>query len=84
MQNQDQARIRWGCRRGLKELDLLLLPFVDEKYATLSVAEQQSFAELLETPDPELYSWLIAYNTPPKPDFKSLCEKIHAFHQSQH
>lgn len=52
----DRARLRWRCRRGMKELDELLLRFLEEDYDTGSAALQGAFAELLERQDPELYA----------------------------
>ena len=39
------------------ELDLLLVPFFDEKFEALTEEEQQNFAKLLEQDDPELIEW---------------------------
>ena len=36
-------RLRWRSRRGMLELDLLLLPFFDDVFLELSDAEQQAF-----------------------------------------
>lgn len=45
------ARMRWRCRRGLLELDLVLVPFVDKHYASLSEAQKVDFDVLLDLPD---------------------------------
>ena len=39
MHDPEMARLRWRCRRGMKELDLLLLRFVDDDYARRSHAK---------------------------------------------
>ena len=41
-------RLRWRSRRGLVELDLLLLPFYDEMYSELEADQQQTFVDMLE------------------------------------
>ncbi len=56
--NTLEKRLRWGCRRGMLELDLILLPFFEGYYSQLSLREQELFAVLLEYPDPELYAYL--------------------------
>lgn len=78
----EKQRIYWKSRRGLKELDLLLIPFVENVYLTLSDNEQQNLAALLEAPDPQLYSWLLGYSHPENAAHRALCEKIYRFHQN--
>jgi antitoxin CptB len=51
--------LRWQCRRGMLELDLLLLPFFDRHYAMLSTPQQALFERLLSQHDHELYQILI-------------------------
>lgn len=51
-------RVRWRCRRGSKELDLILSGFVTGNYCALSAAEQALFEQLLECADPQLSDWL--------------------------
>ena len=53
------ARLRWLCRRGMKELDLLLLNYLEHGYPLAPAAEQQAFESLLQMPDPELYSLVL-------------------------
>jgi antitoxin CptB len=42
----------------MRELDLVLTRFLDERYGALSAQEQESFATLLERQDPDLLDWL--------------------------
>jgi antitoxin CptB len=53
------ARLRWRCRRGMKELDLLLGRWIDEAWPAAGEAERRAFESLLEQPDPDLADWLI-------------------------
>ena len=55
---QKLNRLRWQCRRGQLELDLILNDFLERHFAGLSPAEQNAFARLLELPDPTLLQWL--------------------------
>jgi len=55
----ENARLHWQCRRGMLELDLLLSGFLSSGYALLDQQQQQFFTDLLETPDPELFEYLI-------------------------
>ncbi|MBE2295689.1 MAG: succinate dehydrogenase assembly factor 2 [Phycisphaerales bacterium] len=58
------GKLRWRCRRGMKELDLLTLGYLEEYYPTASAEEQQAFAALLELQDPLLMSYMVGRETP--------------------
>lgn len=58
------GKLRWRCRRGMKELDLLTLGYLERHYPTASAEEQQAFAELLEVQDPLLMSYMVGRETP--------------------
>lgn len=49
-------RVRWRCRRGLLELDLVLGRFVEEQYPALDAAGQDAFQRLLSLPDADLWA----------------------------
>ena len=53
------SRLRWFCRRGMKELGVVLGRYLEQHYATASSAEQERFKALLEMPDPDLYDLLL-------------------------
>ena len=53
------SRLRWLCRRGMKELDVVLNAYLDGSYETASDDERRQFLKLLEMPDPELYRLLL-------------------------
>ncbi len=58
------GKLRWRCRRGMKELDLLTLGYLERHYPDAPVAEQHAFAELLELQDPLLMSYMVGRETP--------------------
>lgn len=58
------SRLKWACRRGMLELDVLLGNFLESGYAGLSVADKWLFIKLLECSDPELFSWLLGSEQP--------------------
>lgn len=73
----DIARLRWQCRRGMLELDLVFNAFLETKYSQLSTAEQNTFVQLLSCTDQELFSWLISKQTTPNdPLLLALINKI--------
>ncbi|MGI9322354.1 MAG: succinate dehydrogenase assembly factor 2 [Pseudomonadales bacterium] len=50
-------RLRWRSRRGMLELDLLLLPFFDQAFKGLPEGQQSVYVRLLEQDDPDLLQW---------------------------
>ena len=63
-QTNKMAKIKWACRRGMLELDFILIEFLEHKLQSLSEDEQDALLVYLENPDPDLYSWLMGYKEP--------------------
>jgi antitoxin CptB len=72
------GKLRWRCRRGMKELDLLLTRYVDERYRDATPDEQQAFRQLLDANDPLLYAYFLGRESPPDAVLSSLLEQITA------
>jgi antitoxin CptB len=51
-------RLRWQCRRGMLELDVLLGNFLEKAYADLSDDDKNIFEKLLACSDQDLFMWL--------------------------
>jgi antitoxin CptB len=68
-------RLRWQCRRGLLELDILFVRFLEQHYSVLNVEEQGAFQRLLEQPDQTLLAWLQGQQEPPS-DLKTIIDKV--------
>ncbi|MBV6423908.1 MAG: FAD assembly factor SdhE [Steroidobacteraceae bacterium] len=75
-QDPEVSRLRWRCRRGMKELDLLLGRYLESAYAAASSHERAVFARFLELPDPELAAYLLGGVTPAAPDFARLVHRV--------
>jgi antitoxin CptB len=71
------GKLRWRCRRGMLELDVLLVRYLDEHFRSASNAEQEAFRQLLETQDTILYTYCLGSSRPP-PQFAALIERITA------
>ncbi|PQA52344.1 succinate dehydrogenase assembly factor 2 [Amnimonas aquatica] len=71
-----ERRLRWQCRRGLKELDVLLEPFMEEHYRDLPEDEQQLFRRLLEQEDVDLLAWFMQYLRPEDPDLERMIHVV--------
>ena len=54
-------RIRWQCRRGMLELDLVLNRFLDRHYAALAPDKLGALKTLLERNDPELLDLVMGH-----------------------
>lgn len=62
----DEKKIRWMCRRGLLELDIILTQILEHKYPSLTARQKALFIELLSEADTDLLAWLLQQN--PLPD----------------
>ena len=69
--------MRWACRRGMLELDLLLEPFVEEFYETLEESDQLRFEVLLECEDQSLFLWQMKREPADNPDLQRIVQIIH-------
>jgi antitoxin CptB len=74
--SQESARLRWRCRRGMRELDAVLEAFLDRDFRALDEADKRRFAALLDLPDPELYGYLLSRHEPNDPDTARLVARI--------
>ncbi len=64
MDINNKARIHWACRRGMRELDISIMPFFEHEYDSLSDDEKRIFIRLLECDDPDLFNWLMNHGKP--------------------
>ncbi len=76
MPSHELARLRWRCRRGMRELDAVLEAFLNDQYASLSAEDKSTFEAILELPDPELYAYLAGRGRPPSDDFARIIAGI--------
>ncbi|ADN74933.1 protein of unknown function DUF339 [Ferrimonas balearica DSM 9799] len=69
-------RLKWACRRGMLELDVLLEPFVERHFLGLSPAQQQAFERLLKEDDPDLFAWFMGHAPCPDPELADMVALI--------
>lgn len=69
-------RLRWQCRRGMLELDLILQAFLDKSYLKLSSEDQDQFEQLLTYSDDVLYSYLIKRQPIANARMQALVERV--------
>ena len=72
----EESRLRWRCRRGMRELDQLLGWYLDARYAQADAEKKASFSSLLEQQDPDLWNWLSGRDVPPQLDWQSIVDEI--------
>jgi antitoxin CptB len=72
----EMSRLRWLCRRGMKELDVILLRYLENSYESASTAEQNRFRELLQMPDPDLYNLLLGREVTDDPDLMCFLRQL--------
>jgi antitoxin CptB len=66
----------WRCRRGMKELDVVLERYARSALPEMSNDEQRIFAEFLDLPDPLLLRYLLGHETPASPEIAQLTKRI--------
>ncbi|MCZ6559278.1 MAG: succinate dehydrogenase assembly factor 2 [Gammaproteobacteria bacterium] len=76
MTGQDDARMRWRCRRGMKELDILLERFLKSRFEATDGKQKEVFADFLDLQDPQLADYLLKGVVPADADFKTLVKQI--------
>ncbi len=83
-EQENFSRLYWRCRRGMRELDLLLIPFLESEYADLPVQQQQDFIDMLEATDPELFSWLTGNVIASEPRFEVIVKLVRDYARNKH
>lgn len=71
-----KPKLRWACRRGMLELDVLLAPFVEEGYDALSDQQKIDFERLLASDDPDLFAWFMGHDRSKDQAIQALIELI--------
>lgn len=72
----DINRLKWASRRGMLELDLVLLPFVENVYAEISTEDQQRFDRLLECEDQDLFNWFLRKGQPDDEELQKIVRLV--------
>lgn len=72
----DKQKVFWHSRRGMLELDLLLVPFATDVFETLSNQDQLLYSEFLEQEDQDMFRWLMGRDAPEDTRFQPLIAQI--------
>lgn len=71
-------RLRWRCRRGMRELDQLFERYLDCRWREASDDERGVFLQLLDTEDDKLWRWFLGFEPVPHGEIAQLVERIRA------
>jgi antitoxin CptB len=77
--DRQARRLLWRCRRGMKELDVMLERFAHHALPEASPRERRALEELLALPDPVLAGYLLGESTPPEPHLAALAGVIRTY-----
>jgi antitoxin CptB len=77
--DSEARRLLWHCRRGLKELDVMLERFAHHALQEACPRQRRALEELLSLPDPLLAAYLLGESTPPEPHLAALAGAIRTY-----
>lgn len=61
MPEQVNSQLRWRCRRGMLELDIILNNFINKKYTQLNDEEKEILDQMLDYPDQLLFDLFLGH-----------------------
>lgn len=74
--DEEINRMRWACRRGMLELDLVLEPFVVARYAALNERDRLRFQQLMGCEDQDLFAWFMRRESPEDEELRAIVSKV--------
>ena len=75
-ENPETKRLRWRCRRGMRELDQLMLRYLDQRWVNADDLERSSFLILLDTEDDKLWRWFMGRERPENENLEAIVNLI--------
>lgn len=76
VEQSELNRLFWHSRRGMLELDVLLVPFVKEVYPSLDAENQARYRKLLECEDQDMFGWFMQRGEPEDADLRLIVRMI--------
>ena len=68
--------LKWQCRRGMRELDVLLTAYFEKVYPASDESHKSAFRAVLALPDPELMRYLLSGENPADPELADVIDCI--------
>ena len=72
----EESRLRWQCRRGMRELDELLVRYLESRYPSADDEEKAAFQAVLALSDPDLNGYLLQRQVPSSKSIAGVIERI--------
>ena len=69
-------RLFWHSRRGMLELDVLLVPFTQEVYSSLNETDRQLYVRLLSCEDQDMFGWFMERTESEDPELQRMVRII--------
>ncbi|AVF54526.1 UNVERIFIED_ORG: antitoxin CptB [Pseudomonas parafulva] len=69
-------RLFWHSRRGMLELDVLLVPFTQEVYPSLNETDRQLYVRLLSCEDQDMFGWFMERTESEDPELQRMVRII--------
>ncbi|GAB6389185.1 FAD assembly factor SdhE [Stutzerimonas marianensis] len=76
VEQSELNRLFWHSRRGMLELDVLLVPFVQEVYAQLDDEDRARYRKLLSCEDQDMFGWFMERSEPEDEDLRRIVRMI--------
>jgi antitoxin CptB len=70
------GQLRWRCRRGMRELDVLMERYLERGWPQATTEERGIFLRLLDCEDDKLWAWCMQRQTPEDPELAHLVRRI--------
>ncbi|EXI62264.1 hypothetical protein MHD_10500 [Mannheimia granulomatis] len=72
----NRFKLEWECRRGMRELDKMIMPFYKNHFDELNESLQLAFVQMLSYTDPELFRWFMLQEKAPTQEISDLIDMI--------
>ena len=76
LSNDDFKRLQWHSRRGMLELDVLLEPFTNKVFKSLSEQDKKGYMRLIDCEDPDLFGWFMSDNRPEDAELSRMVDMV--------
>ena len=75
-EDAELRKLRWRCRRGMRELDQLLERWLEREWRQSPTTQREAFLRLLDTEDDTLWRWFLGHEVPVDVEVASLVDRI--------
>jgi antitoxin CptB len=72
----EKNRLFWSSRRGMLELDLILIPFLENIYPALTQTDKESYWQLLECEDQDMFEWFMRRENPNNHELQRIVDLV--------